>query len=254
MDKARVAVVIIFILAAVSARAEAPLPDISQVTKHLDNLYRADSSQALLTMSVKTKYFSRTLEIESWTVGDKQALMVIRKPARESGTATLRTRDGLWNYAPRADRLVRIPTSLLSESWMGSHFTNDDLVRDTSFLDDFIATLAWSNIRGKVFLVVTLTPKPSAPVVYTKVVFTLQGEDWLPVRTDWYDGSEIVRKTQYSDVKTFGNKRLPATLTVIPSDKPSEYTAITYKTLDFTTTPPQSLFTPSGLKRAARRR
>ena len=91
-------------------------------------------------------------------------------------------------------------------------------------------------------------------MVYTKVVFTLLSEGWLPLRTDWYDGSEIVRKTEYSNVQTFGERRLPATMTVVPSDKPSEYTSITYKKLDFNKTPPQSLFTPSGLKRAARRR
>ena len=237
-----------------SAWADAPLPSVSQVAQHLDDLYRSDSSQAALTMQVKTKHFERTLEIESWTIGDKQALMVIRKPARESGTATLRTNDGLWNYAPRADRLVRIPTSLLSESWMGSHFTNDDLVRDTSFAKDFTTTLSWGTSAAKKRLIVTMVPLPAAPVVYTKVVFTLRADDWLPVRTDWYDGDDIVRKTEYSNVRLFGSRRLPATMTVVPLETPEEFTSITYKSLDFETVPPTSLFTPSGLKRAARRR
>ena len=236
------------------ASADSPLPPVEKVTSYLDDLYRSQHSHARLAMSIKTKHFERTLEIESWTIGEQKALMVIRKPARESGTATLRTQDGLWNYAPRADRLVRIPTSLLSESWMGSHFTNDDLVRDSSFSTDFTTEVAWQKEDGLIRLMVRLIPKPDAPVVYTKVTFTLDKDSWLPLRTDWYDGDVIVRTTKYSDVRTFSGRQLPATMTVVPSDSPSEFTSITYRSLEFAKPPKSSLFTPSGLRRAARRR
>ena len=232
---------------------EHKLPDAATVVAHLDRLYRSEYSYAKLHMQIKTKHFDRTLEIESWTAGKEKALMVIRKPAREAGVATLRTPEGLWNYVPRADRLVRIPTSLLSESWMGSHFTNDDLVRDSSLIDDFVATL---DVRDKEpgRLFVTLVPKPEAPVVYTKAVFVLDLSQWTPIRTDWYDGSAIVRTTQYSEPRSFSGRILPAKMTVIPADAPGEFTSITYKALDFSQRPSDSVFEPRGLRRAARRR
>ena len=234
--------------------AEPSLPKPDKVVAHLDALYRADFSQAKLKMQIKTEHFQRTLHIDSWTIGEDQALMVIRQPARESGTATLRTAKGLWNYAPRADRLVRIPTSLLSESWMGSHFSNDDLVRDSSLKTDFTAALEWRREGGELRLVVRLTPKPEAPVVYTLAIFVLDGSSWLPLRTEWYDGDSLVRTTRYSDVRMFSGRKLPATLTVIPQDAPSEFTSITYESLDFAAKPAPTLFTPAGLRRAARRR
>jgi hypothetical protein len=116
--------------------AQVPVPDVSRVMDYIDDLYRAQSSYSSMRMTVVRERGTRELELEAWSKGDDETLIVIRSPAREAGTATLRTEDGLWNYAPRADRLIRIPTGLLSDSWMGSHFTNDDLMRETSYLDD----------------------------------------------------------------------------------------------------------------------
>ena len=168
--------------------AVAPLPPASQVIDRLNDLFRADSSEARLTMKVVTARYDRELVLQSWTRGKKEALVVVRGPAREAGTATLRSAEGLWSYAPRADRLVRIPSTLLSDSWMGSHFTNDDLMRETDFSLDYDATLEWKGQGGKRLLQATLKPKPQAPVVWTRVVYLLDPQDFLPLRADYYDG------------------------------------------------------------------
>jgi hypothetical protein len=152
------------------------LPSIDDVVKHLDELYRYDSSHAVMTMTVVRERGTRELTLESWSRGEDDALIVIRAPSREAGTATLRTREGLWNYAPRADRLIRIPAGLLSEAWMGSHFTNDDLIRDTSYDEDYTSEVSWTTRDGVRYLQVTMTPKPGAPVVYTRVVFLLTAD------------------------------------------------------------------------------
>ncbi len=192
-----------------AAPAEAPLPDVKQVTSHLDDLYRSKSSHGQMSMKVKTRHFARTLRIESWSKGEDHALMVIRSPAREAGTATLRTTKGLWNYAPRADRLMRIPSGLLSESWMGSHFSNDDLMRESSYDDDYDTVLSRHQEGGTALLRMEMTPKKDAAVVYTKIVFYLLAEGWLPVRAEYYDDAEVVRTTFFRDVKAFGVRRSP---------------------------------------------
>ncbi len=234
------------------AGGQVPLPDVTRVMDHVDDLYRSESSHAVMTMTVVRARGTRELTLEAWTRGDDEALLVIRSPARERGTATLRTADGLWNYAPRADRLIRIPTGLLSESWMGSHFTNDDLMRETSFLDDYDASLSWTRVDGRRYLRATLVPKPEAPVVYTRLVFLLTPEDWVPVRAEYYDEGELVRVMTFDRVRTVDGKKLPLRMTLQPTDRPDERTVVEYETLELNVPVDPELFTRRGLRRVAR--
>lgn len=227
------------------------LPDLERVIRHLDELYRSRSSHALSTMTVVRARGTRELTLESWSKGEDDALVVIRAPAREAGTATLRTADGLWSYGARADRLIRIPTGLLAESWMGSHLTNDDLMRETSYDDDYESVLAWATRNGTRYLQVTLTPKPEAPVVYTKLVFLLTRDDWIPVLWEFYDGDEIVRTITYEDVRQVAGRPLPLRLVIQPADAPNERTVFEYRELELDVPVDDDLFTRRGLRRVA---
>jgi outer membrane lipoprotein-sorting protein len=237
-------------VAVLPARAQ-DLPDLDRVTRHLDELYRSQSSHAVMTMTVVRPRNTRELTLESWSRGEDQALVVIRAPAREAGTATLRTPDGLWSYGARADRLIRIPTGLLSESWMGSHLTNDDLMRETSYDDDYQSVLVWVTRGGTRYLQVTLTPKPEAPVVYTKLVFLLTRDDWTPVLWEFYDGEEIVRTIRYEDVRQVAGRRLPMRMVIQPVDAPNERTVIEYRDLELDVPVDDELFSRRGLRRVA---
>ena len=237
------------------ALAEPPaLPSVKEVTTHLDELYQAKSSYAKMTMEITTKHFSRTLELESWSLGKDNMLAVIRKPAREAGTATLKTSDGLWNFAPRADRLMRVPPGLLSEGWMGSHFTNDDLMKANRYETEYDTTSAWVEEGGERLLKLTMIPKAHAAVVYTKVEFFLSAEGWLPRRAVYWDEAEVVRKDLFKEVKTFGGRKVPAVMEVVPTDKPGEMTRVTYTSLEFNARVSDSLFTPRGLRKKAQQR
>jgi hypothetical protein len=228
------------------------LPALQAVIDHLDRLYRHDSSHALMTMTVVRERGTRELTLESWSRGQDDALIVIRAPAREAGTATLRTKDGLWNYAPRADRLIRIPTGLLADAWMGSHFTNDDLMRDTSYDDDYTSELAWTTRGGTRYLQVTMTPKPDAPVVYTRLVFLLTAEHWTPVLAEYHDGARLMRTMRFDDVRTIGGRRIPMRMILQPEGRPGERTEMRYDRLSFDVPVDADLFTPRGLRRVAR--
>lgn len=236
----------------VPTSGQSSLPDVERVMDHIDDLYRSTSSYSRMRMTVKRERGDRVLELEAWSRGDDEALIVIRAPAREAGTATLRTEDGLWNYAPRADRLIRIPTGLLSEAWMGSHFTNDDLVRETSYLDDYDAALSTVVRDGSPFLQATLTPKPDAPVVYSQLVFLITPQDWIPLRAEYYDEGEVIRSMIFEDVQTVAGRRIPMTMILQPTDEPDERTVVEYLELDLDIPVDASLFTRQGLRRAAR--
>lgn len=227
------------------------LPDLDRVIRHLDELYRSTSSHARSTMTVVRSRGTRELTLESWSKGEDRALVVIRAPAREAGTASLRTDDGLWSYGARADRLIRIPTGLLSESWMGSHLTNDDLMRETSYDDDYESALAWATRDGTRYLQVTLTPKPDAPVVYAKLVFLLTPDDWIPVLWEFYDRDRIVRTISYEDVRQVAGRPLPMRLVIQPADAPNERTVFEYHELRLDVPVDDELFTRRGLRRVA---
>jgi outer membrane lipoprotein-sorting protein len=235
-----------------SSAAQAPLPSLDEVIGHLNELYRYESSHAVMTMAVVRERGTRELTLESWSRGEDEALIVIRAPAREAGTATLRTEEGLWNYAPRADRLIRIPTGLLSDAWMGSHFSNDDLMRDTSYDEDYTSELSWATRDGERFLQVTMTPRPDAPVVYTRVVFLLAPDDWVPHRAEYYDEGRLMRTMRFEDVRTIAGKRLPMRMILQPENRPGERTEMRYDHLEFDVRVDPELFTARGLRRVAR--
>jgi outer membrane lipoprotein-sorting protein len=230
------------------------LPTIDEITKRLDDLYRSDSSHAMMTMKVVKERGTRELSLESWSKGEDLSLIVIRKPAREAGTATLKTDEGLWNYAPRADRLIRIPAGLLSDAWMGSHFTNDDLVRESSYQDDYKTKLSWAEVDGSKALKVLFIPRPDAPVIYTKIEYFLRPGDYVPIRADYYDEGKLMRRMQFSDVREVNGKNVPHKMELIPMDKKNERTVITYQSLEFNVKLDKDLFTKRGLRRAAKRR
>jgi outer membrane lipoprotein-sorting protein len=241
-----------FVLLLSGAAGAQELPSIDEVVDHLDDLYRSTSSHAVMTMTVVRDRGTRELTMESWSRGEDDGLVVIRAPAREAGTATLMTEEGLWNYAPRADRLIRIPTGLLSESWMGSHFTNDDLMRETSYDDDYDSALSWTERDGARMLLVTMTPKPGAPVVYTRVLFWLTPEDWIPVAEEFFDEGELIRVMTFDQVETVSGRPIPMRMTLVPSDEPDQSTVVRYDSLEFDVAIEADLFTRRGLRRIAR--
>jgi len=238
----------------VEVAPEEPLPDLDAVLDRLDDMYQATSSHAEVTMTVVTEHYSRTLEIEGWSRGDDDSLMIIRAPAREAGAATLRTEEGLWNYAPRADRLMRIPSGLLSESWMGSHFTNDDLMRDSRYDDDYETTLERIDVAGESRLKATMIPHDDTPVVYTRIEFLLTEADLTPFDANYYDGDEMVRQMRWSDVRIVDDVPIPMVMVVQPMDRPDESTRVEYTELELNVPVDASLFTQRGLRRAAQRR
>ena len=110
--------------------------DVNAVVKHFEDMYRSTSSISQVELKIVKPRSERTLDMKVWTKGEDKALIVIESPAREKDTATLKVDNNLWNYLPRINRTIRIPPSLMMSSWMGSDFTNDDLVRETSVSKD----------------------------------------------------------------------------------------------------------------------
>ena len=118
---------------------------LKDILDYVDELWRGKTSHATMTMTVKTRRYERAMTMESWSKGKDYSLIVIRKPKKDQNISTLKVKENIWNYLPKINRVTKVPSSMMSGSWMGSHFTNDDLVKDSSFVDEVTATFSTTN-------------------------------------------------------------------------------------------------------------
>jgi hypothetical protein len=225
--------------------------DAKAIVDRVDQLLRGASSEGELTMSMVTRRWTRTLGLKVWSEGTEKALIRVTAPPKEAGTATLRSGDDIWNYLPRVDRTIRVPTSMMMASWMGSHFTNDDLVKESRLIRDYDIATTFDGIRDAARVwEFTLTPRPEAAVVWWRVVLAVRQDDTMPLWARYYgDDGELKRTISFSDFRTMGGRLVPATMAVVPADKPDESTVIRYASLRFDVHLPPDTFTLAALKR-----
>jgi Outer membrane lipoprotein-sorting protein len=214
-----------------AVRRETP----SEIVDRVDRMLRGASSRADIEMEIATEHWSRSLEMRVWSLGTRYALVRVTAPQREAGTATLKVGDEVWNYLPRVDRTIKVPPSLMMGSWMGSHFTNDDLVKESRMVDDYDITIGFDGERAGVPVwEFVLMPKPTAAVVWGKVVMQVRKADLMPTWSRYYDErGNLVRTMTFSDYRGFGGRLVPAEMTVRPQDKPGERTTLLYHALQF---------------------
>ena len=205
-------------------------PTIEELLDATDDVNRGASSKSTITMQVKTKRYERTMTMDAWSRGEEDSLIRITAPAKDAGTTTLKVGDDMWNYIPKIDRTMKIPPGMMSGAWMGSHFSNDDLVKSNRLADEF--TYEKESVVDGVYTIVC-TAKPDAAVVWGKVVVKVR-EDKIPLEVGYYDeDGELARKLTFSDVRQLGGRTVPATMLLEPADRPGEFTKITTTAMDF---------------------
>lgn len=227
----------------------APEPTLEELLASTDDLTRGTSSEAVVEMHVKTANYERTMKMHIWSSGAEKTLIRILEPAKDAGVSTLKVDQNIWNYLPKVDRTMKVPAGMMGGNWMGSHFTNDDLVRESRLSEDFTATLTSrprENPEG--VYVITLVPKPDAPVVWGSIVAKVR-PDRMPVSVVYNDEQGApVRTMTYSDYRLFDGRLAPASMVMTPADKPGELTAFRYLSLDFDVAVAESMFTLQALK------
>ena len=206
-----------------------------EIVDQVDQLLRGDSSQGTITMQIVTENWQRSLTMQVWSQGTENSLVRIEKPRKEAGTATLKVGNNIWNYLPKVSRTIKIPTSMMMASWMGSHFTNDDLVKESIMSRDYVITLSYEGERnGSSVYEFTLIPKPDAAVVWGKLELEVRQDDLMPTWHRYYDeDGTLIRELTFSEYTLMGGRRVPTRLVMQPYDKPGEQTVIIYDNLVF---------------------
>jgi outer membrane lipoprotein-sorting protein len=222
-----------------------------KILRYVDDLWRGTSSYGIIDMQVKTAHYTRNMRLEAWSKGKEDTLVRILAPLKEKGTATLKSGNSIYSYLPRTDRTIRLTSGMMMGSWMGSHFTNDDLVKESRMSEDYDPTISFEGEKdGHEVIEFTLIPKPDAPVVWGKVTLTLRAKDYVPLVEVYYDEDMKVSRTfTFSEVKEIAGLPRPMVMRVVPADKPGEYTQLTYEDLRFGVKIDDAFFSLSTLKR-----
>jgi len=236
---------------ALSTRSVLAQPDPLELAKKTDLALKGQTQIGKIAMTVRRPEWERTLEMDYWSVNPDKSFILITAPAKERGTGTLRIDTNMWLYMPRAERTIKIPPSLMLQPWMGSDFTNDDLVRESSFVHDYTHSIAGEAAEaGENCWTVVAVPKPDAPVVWGKLVLAVRKSDALPVREEYWDERGDLRKVMlFTDIRRVGDRDYPMEWRMTPVDKPGHETVLVYRELQFDRNIPSRVFTEQNLKR-----
>ncbi|MFH1994145.1 MAG: outer membrane lipoprotein-sorting protein [Nitrospinota bacterium] len=233
------------------SEASPPINRGEEILNKLDDMFRGESSHSIILMKIKTAHYERSMEMEGWSKGKEKSLITILKPLKEKGTTTLKSDNNIFTYLPKTDRTIRITSGMMMGSWMGSHLTNDDLVKESRMSEDYESTISFEGNRdGKDIIEITLIPRPEAPVVWGKIIVEVMADSYLPINERYYsEDMELERSMHFKSIKNIGGRRIPTIFRVVPADKPGEYTEITYQKIEFDMKLDEALFSISSLRK-----
>jgi outer membrane lipoprotein-sorting protein len=203
-----------------------------EIIKKAEDLIKGSSAQGTIEMHIVTPDYERTMKMESWWVGNDKALIEILSPRKEKGNKTLKIGNEMWSYLRNTETTIKIPPSMMLQSWNGSDFTNDDLVRESNLSRDYEQKLIGEEeIDGELCWKILLDPRPDAPVVWGKLLYWVRKADYTPARVDYYDEKgKLMRYMLFSEIRQFGNRKTPSVWTMVNEVKPGHST--TFKILD----------------------
>lgn len=240
---------ILLLLPVLVFAADSKPPPTAAVTKMLDDVFRSESSIGKMELISKTETQNRHLKMRIWTKGRNKALIIIDEPAKETGTVTLKVDQNLWNYLPKISRTIRVPPSMMLSPWMGTDFTNDDLVKDTSYENDFDTKPGTRSHDPEGWLFV-LSVRPGIVGRWEKIEVVVTDDGSLPLFARYYDRKgRLARTMKFEDVKKFGQRRMPTRLILDSVDQPGHQTEIHYLDMTFDTVIPEGRFSLSELEK-----
>ncbi|MGL1263546.1 outer membrane lipoprotein-sorting protein [Vibrio parahaemolyticus] len=199
------------------------------IVQKSDQAMRGKSSYSEATMEIVRPDWTRSMTMKSWTKGTELSLVLVTAPAKDKGSASLKRHREMWNWVPSIERVIKIAPSMLSQSWMGSDFTNDDLINQSSIVVDYQhALLGNDSFEGDKVWVIEATAKPDAPVVWNKVTLWISQSTYLQRKVEFYDEfDERVNVLTTYDVKELGGRKIATRMEIKPVDKPGNKTIFT---------------------------
>lgn len=209
-------------------------PEVKTIIEKIDQLYRSNSSYSDVEMTIVTPHWKRTLGMKIWTEKMDKTFIRLTSPDKEKGMATLRIKNEMWNYLPKINKVIKIPPSMMMNAWMGSDFTNDDLVKEYSLFKDYDYEYTTVENPADSLYYVKCIPHKDVAIVWGSTVVAARKSDYIPVWQKYYDDKGNLARTLYfKDVQTFDGRTVPAIMEMVPEDKKGHSTSIKYNSLKF---------------------
>lgn len=221
------------------------------IVRKSDEKFRGESSKGKMSMTIVRPDWSRTLEMKSWSLGSDYYMVLITAPTKEEGQTFLMRKNEMWKWMPSIERMVKIPPSMMMQSWMGSDFTNDDLMQESSIVQDYNKKLIGAEtIDGYDCHKIELTPKEDAAVVWGKIIIWISKDEYYQIKAKYYDEfGELIQTMKGAKIKKLGDRKLPAKMIMTPENKSGHKTILEFVEMDFHVDLEKSFFSQQQMKR-----
>lgn len=226
--------------------------DAREIIKKADEKMQGEeTSQSTMTMTIVRPTWQREVTFKSWTKGSDYSLALVTAPAKEAGQTFLKRETEMWNWNPTINRLIKLPPSMMSQGWMGSDFSNDDLLKESSIVVDYTHTIIGKEeIDGWDCYKIELIPLEDAAVVWGKIFKWIAKEEFLQMKTEYYDEDDYLVKTELAyDMKTMGGRLIPSKFELIPEEEEGHKTVVVMDDITFNEPIPDSFFSQQNMKR-----
>lgn len=206
-----------------------------EIVEKSNNLFLGRSSISNMTMTIKRPEWERSYNMQSWSLGNEYYIIYIISPAHEQGQVFMKNENNMWNWIPSINRIIKIPPSMMMQSWMGSDFTNDDIMRANSIVEDYTHKIIGEEIIKEYDCYkIELNPLPDAPVVWGKIISWISKSDFFQLRNEYYDDYlELVNVAISSEIEWMDNIKIPTLLTIFPIKEPHKKTELKINFQDF---------------------
>ena len=221
------------------------------VKKANDKRLGEKSSISVMSMHIKRPTYERSLTFKNWTKGTMYSITLVTGPAKEKGQAFLKRDREMWNWNPKISRMIKLPPSMMSQGWMGSDYTNDDAMNQSSIVEDYThKLLGEESIEGENCYHIELLPHEEAAVAWGKVIVWISKDEYLLLKMEYYDEDDFLVKTELGrNIKTLSDRVLPTQFEIIPADKPDQRTMVNIESIEFNPPIEDSFFSQQNIKR-----
>ena len=224
----------------------------TDIVRKADEKFNGEkSSYSLMSMTIIRPEWQRTIEFKSWTLGEDYALALITAPAKESGQSFLKRGSEMWSWNPSINRLIKLPPSMMSQGWMGSDYTNDDILRESSVVTDYThEIMGEENISSRTCYKIKMTARENASVVWGKQIQWIDKKDFLVLKAELYDeDGYLVRTETGSDIKIMDGRTITSKIELSPKEEPDNKTVIEILEIKFNIPVEENYFSQQNMKR-----
>jgi len=229
--------------------------DANLIVQKAFDYWRGISSYSEFTMTIHRSDFERSMDLKGWTKGRSDALFFVQKPPKDAGNGSLKKGRDMWSYNPKINRAIKLPPSMMSQSWMGSDFSNDDLAKSDTILEDYEHTIIEQSQHGDhIIYTIESMAKEEAPVVWGKQILTIRDDHILLNEKFFDEDMELIKEMSAENLVEFSDRLFPKIWTMRRVDEEGRYTRLEYHVLDFDIELEDRLFTLVSLKSRKRLR